>query len=477
MLVSVDPTSITEDYNNFVPNYQAVDHDMLTYSSEQDDNGNGTVSSSANEVTYGAGSSPAGLVFDNDKLAIDFAQNTGESSSTKVFPSSVIKTYTDEQIAISKQAANNSFSNAVAQIAGNPANVQSMGEALKSLIDSLSNTVSGNQTTASNEYGNIDNLQAATGSSTANMGSTHALLTDNTTVSALIDELAALNASLRTDTSASLGVAAGQLIGDISNTVNNGSDLIAALTSIVTAIETVQGDLTNRLGSVDFFHNGDEFPLTANQLAGTEALDVVKTGAGTGEENDVDAYVAGLSTPRDIRILVSYGITGDADAGIYVRDKDTGYIARATDFDESSEIQKDDIVQVVLGGSTAFADFAIINDSDPIVGTDAIKFKLHKASGIGDNQVTKAKVDDALLAEFEDLPRQFGPASLTVPANGSVTVTHSLIKESPFTVYDTSGNDLSDSFEFDATVSGQMVITSGANSDIDVVFTAVGKRV
>ena len=29
VLVSVDPTSITDDYNNFVPNYQSVDYDML----------------------------------------------------------------------------------------------------------------------------------------------------------------------------------------------------------------------------------------------------------------------------------------------------------------------------------------------------------------------------------------------------------------------------------------------------------------
>lgn len=477
VLTTVDPTSITEDYNAFVPNYLAVDSFFVTFSSEQDDNGNGTPASTDSNVDYAAGNSPAGLVFDNDKLGIDFAQTTGDAVSTKVFPSSVIKTYVDEQTTSAKQAANNVFSNAVAQLAGNPSNVQSAIEAAKALTDSVSSTVTNNQTAASAEYGNIDNLQAALGSSANNMGATHATLTDNTTALALINELAVLIAGVRSDSSTSLGLTTGQLIGAISNTVNPGSDLVAALTSIVTAVETVQGDLTNRLGSVEFYHNGEEFPLTAGQLAGTEALDIVKTGAGTGEENDVAAYVAGLSTPRDIRILVSYGIAGDADAGIYVRDKDTGYITRATDFDESSEIQNGDVVQVVLGGSTAFADFAVINDSDPVVGTDAIKFKLFKAAGVGDNQVTKAKIDDTFLAEFEDLPRQFGPSSVTVPANGSVTVTHNLIKESPFTIYDTAGNDLSDSFEIDATVAGQLVITSGADSSIDVSVTVVGKRV
>lgn len=477
VLTTVDPTSITDDYTAFIPNYVAVDSFFITFSSEQDSNGNGTPSSADSNVDYATGTSPAGLIFDNNKLALDFAQATGDAVSTKVFPSSVIKTYTDEQVTSAKQASNNVFSNTVAQLAGNPANVQSAIEAAKSLIDGVNSTVSSNQTTAASEYSNIDNLQAALGSPSINLGTTHASLTDNTDAKSLINELAVLIAEVRSDADTSLGLTTGQLIGAISNTVTNGSDLVAALTSIVNAIETVQGDLTNRLGSVDFFHNGDEFPLTANQIAGTEALDIVKTGAGTGEENDVAAYVTGLSTPRDIRILVSYGINGDADAGIYVRDKDTGFLTRATDFDESSEIQKDDIVQVVLGGSTAFADFAVINDSNPTIGTDAIKFKLYRAAGVGDNQITKAKMDDTFLAEIENLPRQFGPSSVTIPANGSLTVTHNLIKESPYTIYDTSGNDQSDAFEIDATVAGQLVISSGANSDTDVVVTVVGKRV
>ena len=477
VLTLVDPTSISEDYNSFIPNYQAVDYDFITFSSEQDDNGNGTVSSSSSQVTYAAGSTPAGLIFDNSKLALDFAQAVGDAASTKVFPSSVIKTYLDEQVALAKISGNNSFSNAVAQIAGNPSNVQTLGEALKNAIDGVSSTVSSNQATASSEYSNIDNLQAAVGSSTGNMGTTHATLTNDTTVKALIDELAVLVATARSDADTTFGVSVGQLIGAIGETVNNGSDVVAALTSIVQKLETVEGDLTNRLDAVEFYHNLAEFPLTANQLAGTEAFDTVQTGLGTGESTDVAAYVAGLTTPRDVKILMSAGTTGAVEAGIYTRNKDTGFLTRSTNFDESSEIQKGDVIQVLLGGSTAFSDFKVDNASDPVIGTDLIKFELARASGVGDRQVTKAKIETAFLAEFEDLPRQVGPTSVTVPANGSVTIAHGLIKESPYTIYDTAGNDVADALEVDATVAGQLVVTSGDDVDVDVVVTVVGKRV
>ena len=472
VLVSVDPTSITDDYNGFIPNYQNVDHDFLTYSSEQDDNGNGTVSSAVSGIDYAAGNTPAGLVFENNKLAIDFASDVASGTSVNTYPASIIKTYADEQVALAKIAGNNTFSNAVAQLAGSPANVQAMGEALKVLIDSVSGTVSNNQTLASTEYGNIDNLQAALGSATANLAATHATLSDNVTAKALINELAVLIAALRADATTSLGLSTGGLVGDIGSTVSNGSDLIAALTSIVSAVETVQGDLTARIGAVSFFHNGEEFPLTANQIAGTEALDIVKTGAGTGEENDVAAYVAALSTPRDIRILVSYGTTGDADAGIYVRDKDTGYLARATDFDESSEIEKGDIVQVLLGGSTAFADFAVSNDSLPTVGTDAIKFELYKASGIGDKQVTEAKLDDALKAVVDNKLVPYESAVITIPANGSYSLVHGHKMFSDPLILDLGDNQ--QRFELDFPVNGTMVITSEADSAINVTVRFAG---
>lgn len=472
VLVSVDPTSITEDYNNFVPNYQSVDYDMLTSSSEQDDNGNGTVSSAVSGIDYAAGNTPAGLVFENNKLAIDFASDISSGTSVNTYPASIIKTYTDEQVALAKIAGNNTFSNAVAQLAGSPANVQAMGEALKVLIDSVSSTVSNNQTLASTEYGNIDNLQAALGSATANLAATHATLSDNVTAKALINELAVLIAALRADATTSLGLSTGGFVGDIGSTVSNGSDLIAALTSIVNAVETVQGDLTARIGAVSFFHNGEEFPLTANQIAGTEALDIVKTGAGTGEENDVAAYVAALNTPRDVRILVSYGTTGDADAGIYVRDKDTGYLTRATDFDESSEIEKGDIVQVLLGGSTAFADFAVSNDSLPVVGTDAIKFELYKASGVGDKQVTEAKLGDALKAVVDNKLVPYESAVITIPANGSYSLVHGHKLYSAPMILDAAGN--MQQFELDITVDGTMVITSEADSSINVTVRFAG---
>ena len=471
-MTTFDPASITQNVAQFLAPLASIDSDLITTASEQDSNGDFSPASSSEHVEYAVGGNPGGLAIQNGKTVVDFAKTIAEAASNKPFVSSVIKQYVDEQDNHFADSSNIIFSNAVAQLAGDPTKVQAAIEALKALADSISTVVSGNQTTAASEYGNIDNLQAALGSATANLATTHATLSDNVTAKALINELAVLIAALRADATTSLGLSTGGFVGDIGSTVSNGSDLIAALTSIVSAVETVQGDLTARIGAVSFFHNGEEFPLTANQIAGTEALDIVKTGAGTGEENDVAAYVAALSTPRDIRILVSYGTTGDADAGIYVRDKDTGYLTRAADFDESSEIEKGDIVQVLLGGSTAFADFAVSNNSLPVVGTDAIKFELYKASGVGDKQVTEAKLDDALKAVVDNKLVPYESAVITVAANNSTSLVHGHKVYSHPLIKDTSGNV--QSFEIDISVDGTMVITSEADSAINVTVRFAG---
>ena len=478
MLTTVDPTSINQNYNSFVSNYLSVDSRVIGVSFEQDENGNSSPSSASSLVDYASGSTPAGLKFENNKLAVDFAASTSQSSSTKVFPSSVIKTYVDEEASESKIASNNSFSNQQAAFSGNPSNVQSAIEAAKVLIDSVSQTVSNNQALASSEYGNIDTIQSAIGTSANNMGSTHSTLSDNATAKALIDELAVLIANLRTDSASTIGLAdAGDLIGSIGSTIPDSSTVVEALTSLTNKVETVEGDLTNRLGAVEFFHNGDEFPLTADQAAGTEAFDIVKTGAGTDEETDVAAYVASLSVARDVRILVSYGIEGGVDAGIYVRDKDTGFLTRAEDFDEASEIERGDVIQVLLGGSTAFADFAVFGESNPVVGSDLIKFKLEKAAGVGDGTVNKSKLHSDFAAEFEGLPRQLAPMSVTVPADGSVDLTHNMMLGAEPCIRDASGDNYSDSFLVSHPSAGVTRLSSLADTDVSVLVTFTGVRI
>jgi hypothetical protein len=477
-LTNNDPTSITQDFPSFIPNVFNVDYENVTTSSVQDELGNGSPLPSDGYIAYASGSTPAGLIFENNKLAIDFATTTDKAESTNVLPASVTVTAINEAKAYASQAQNTSFSNAIAQLAGNPSKVQSAIEVVKSLIDSVSNTVSNNQALASSEYGNIDTIQSAIGTSASSMGLTHPTLSDNVTVKDLIGELAVLVADLRADSASTIGLTnAGDLIDSIGSTVPANSTVVEALASLTNKVETVAGDLTNRLGAVEFFHNGGEFPLTADQAAGIEAFDIVKTGAGTGEETDVAAYVASLPVARDVRILVSYGIDGDVDAGIYVRDKDTGLLARSADFDEASEIERGDVIQVLLGGSIAFADFAVFGGSNPVVGSDLIKFKLEKASGVGDGTVNKSKLDSDFAAEFEGLPRQLAPMSVTVPADGCIDLTHNMMLGAEPYIRNASGDNYSDSFLVSHPSAGVTRLSSLADTDTSVLVTFTGVRI
>ena len=472
-LTAVDPTSISDDYNNFIPNYQAVDYDFLTASSEQDDNGNGTVSSSASGVNYASGNTPAGLIFENDKLAIDFADNVGDAESTNVLPASVAVTAINEAEARASQAQNTTFSNAIAQLAGNPSKVQSAIEAAKALIDSVSNTVSSNQATASNEYGNIDNLQAALGSALANMGSTHATLSDNATAKALIDELAVLIAALRADATATLGLATGGVINSAGDNVTDATDVATAISDLDVALGLVQGDLTSRIPAVDQYHNATQYPLTADQLAGIAPVDEAKYDQVDIQSGNAITWTTDMSGfAMDVRILVDFGSTGNVDAGIYDRDHNTGLLTRATYFDEATEIQKNSIFQIRYGGAIAGAEFMVVTPDEPVIGTDPIGFENISAVIIGQGTLAKDRLRPELQAELNNKLVPYESAVVTIPANGSYSLVHAHKLYSAPMILDGSGN--MQTFELDITVDGTMVITSEADSAIDVTVRFAG---
>ena len=467
-LTLVNPTTITEDYPSFIPDYLSVDNFFITSSSDQDENGNGTVSVATGHVTYAAGNTPAGLVFENDKLAIDFAQTLADAESTNVLPASLTTTAISEAEARAKQAQNVSFSNVVAQLAGNPSKVQSAIEALKSLSDTLISTISNNQTVAANEYNSIDSLQTLAGSTGVNHGDlSHALLPDDATTPQVFEALATAIASVRSDANATAGGDIGALLNAIGDIVAQDSTYIQAFTAIVNRLESVEGEMTNFKGTVEFYHNAEDFPLTADQLAGSEAFDTVQTGFGTGQSTDVAAYVSGLPIPRDVRILVSYGENGNAGAGIYVRNKDTGFLTRSTDFDESSEIEKGSVYQVLLGGSVALSTWTIINDDSPVIGTDLIKIKARLASGVGDGSVSKVKLDDSLKGEIDNKLVGVELASQTITANDETVITHNhkIFGDVWFRVSAT-GEKIN--FATDRDTDGILKVISNLDSDIDV---------
>ena len=467
-LTLVDPTTITDDYPSLIPDYLSVDSFFITSSSEQDESGNGTVSTATGNVTYAAGNTPAGLVFENDKLAIDFAQNLAEAESTNVLPASVAATAISEAESRARQAQNVSFSNVVAQLNGDPSKVQSAIEALKALSDALSTTLSNNQTVAATEYNNIDSLQSLAGTTGTNHGDlSHTLLPDNATTPQVFEALASAVASVRSDANASLGGNIGALLNAIGDIVAQDSTYIQAFTAIVNRLESVEGEMTNFKGTVEFYHNAEEFPLNADQLAGTETFDTVQTGFGTGQSTDVATYVSSLSIPRDVRILVSYGENGNAGAGIYVRNKDTGFLTRSTDFDESSEIEKGSVYQVLLGGSVALSTWTIVNDDSPVIGTDLIKIKARLASGVGDGSVSKVKLDDSLKGEIDNKLVGVELASQTIAANDETVITHDhkIFGDVWFRVSAT-GEKIN--FATDRDTDGILKVTSNLDSDVDV---------
>ena len=432
-------------------------------------------SSNAN-VSYTTGNGPyleivAGL------LRAIVAESVAGGQTGQLIDVVKIRQYAEDIKAFCLIAANNSFDNSSAAFAGGPDKVQAAIEAAKTLIDSVASTVNTNQNTASTEYGRIDNLQALAGTTDENHGDlTHALLPDNATTPAVFEALAAAVALVRSDANVTAGGNIGDLLNAIGGVVAQDSTYIQAFSAIVNRLESVEGEMTNFKGTTEFYHNADEFPLTANQLAGAEAFNTVETGFGTSENTDVAAYVAGLPVPRDVRILVSYGTDGDADAGIYLRDKDTGYLTRATDFDESSEIEKGSVYQVLLGGSVALSTWTVVNDDLPVIGTDLIKIKARLAAGVGDGTVTKVKLAPALSAELDAKVVMTVPTNYTIPAAGFKDITHNLLLASEPLIKSTDGvNNLSDSVLVKYPSAGvcRLQIDSSIALDVQVTFSGV----
>ncbi len=424
---------------------------------------------------YAAGSSPAGLVFDNNKLAIDFAQTIAQTASTKVYPSSVIKTYVDEQISSAKTAANNTFSNAIAGLTGNPGNVQAALEAAASEIDGVISTATSRNTTASQEYAKIANLRTALGSTTDNMGAFNtALITDNATAKAAFEDLGTAVTSLRTDTGTTLGVNSGSTLPAISNTVTGGRNTLEALQDIVAAVELIEGDLTSILPQVNQYHNATDFPLTLDQLNGVSPVNTVQYNQYDEDGTTVlNAFSTDLTTlTNDITILVDYGAAGDVNAGIYTRDVTTGNLSRVSWFNESSEIQKNAILQIKSGGYIAGTRFQVATPDSPAIGTDPIGFSIATQIIVGEGTIEEPQLGTALAAKINAKVNKSEHA-VVVPADGDVDVNHGLGSRAfVISIYDNAFNEVTSSFEIDRTDLNNVKITSGfdVNKSINVVI-------
>jgi len=485
VLTTTDPSTLsysgagTSTTTSFVPNYFAVDFFPATFSNESSGDGKFSPTSTASTISYATGATPAGLLFDNGKLAIDFAQNTGAASSTKVFPSTVIKTYVDEQVLTAKDISNQSFSNTIAQITGNPTNGQSALEGLAGEVDTIDGQISGINTVDAVQTANIAahsiTLGVADGDTT--MGQfTDADLTDNATLKTVLENFAGTSRSSDESIAQTVGVTLGDTdLGAMSTSlVPDNSTVKAAVEALGSDLEAVQLATRKPLGLINYFQNANTatggVALTAGQIAGTEAFDTAVVGSGSGETFDL----TGLTEPATI--LVSYGKdVGSVDAGVYVRDNTTGYITRSTEFDETGEIPANGYWQIIneLTGSLAYAFFSVQNTTDPTVGVDAIKIGADSLSGIGNGTVTVPKLATDVVAELDSKNVKVS-AQYTITANTPLVVTHTL-GICAVSVIDSLGNDISAQVEIDHNVPTFTEVTIGSGDTyVDAYVTLLG---
>ena len=412
VLVTTDPTSFTYSgagttvSNSFVPNYQAVDYDMLTYSNESSGDGKFSPSSADSSINYAAGSTPAGLIFDNNKLALDFAQTTGAAASTKVFPSSVIKTYTDEQITGAKDLSNNVFNNAVAQITGNPSNGQSMGEALASEIDTLDNKVSGLETKDSVQDAFIadntsalgitqgdDQLPAPTGAATSFLGAVN-------------------NAAARFQK-------VGESIGDVYSNIGN----LLGLGQFDTDFGTGFIILPNDADAKALFQATEaELQNLAQGLGQFWAEGVEVVALSNISVSNAPASIEGVTLSAGDSVLLS-GQSAQSQNGIYEFNGSSVALTRRSDANQNEEFTPNKTIQDLATGDT----WAYTGGDDPTVGTNVLPFNLKSRAVIADGTITDSKLTSGLSAEIDSKVITVSNASFTL-TGGDVedTFTHGL---------------------------------------------------
>ena len=396
VLTTTDPESLSYSgagfiiSSSFIPNYQAVDHDFITYSNESSGDSKFSPSSADSQILYNVGSSPAGLRIENDKLGIDFANQTNEASSTKVFPSSIVLQYIDEQIVDAKDLSNHPFSNVVAQISGNPTNAQSMGEALASEIDDNDAAISNLQTK--------DTVHDA-------------YLADHTTL---------LGVGQGEDTFGTFSEAGTSVIF-LSNTSSPGvvpTNAKAGFVNISTRISEIYTNMGTTLGLdaqvTDF---GTGFIILPNNsdaksLFQATELELQNLSQGLGQfwapvdvHSDVDVDISNPGTDvfggsvasQGDRVLL-LGQTSGLENGIYIFDTTSTAMVRSDDANEPDEFSPNKTVQVLRSTEDGIsgATFSYTGVDAPTLDSIALSFVLKSKGVVGEGSVTESKLETTL---------------------------------------------------------------------------------
>lgn len=424
-LVTVDPTTFSSNISAIVPDLNAVDFTTVANGSEQDENSNFVPNDIYSNVSYLTGSSSSGMKFDNNKLGIDFASTIGASASTKVFPSSVIKTYVDEQIVSAKDLSNHPFSNTVAQIIGSPTNAQSMGEALASEIDTLDGQVSALQTKDANHDAFLIDHTSALGLSQGDddMGEyTTPFVTDNSNQRAINEQLGGAFSTVYQNLGTITGLAAFATdFGDGFTILPNDSDAKSMFQATESELQAIS------LGLGQFWS-----PVEAH-----EDSNIVISNPATDE-------FGGATVVNGDRVLL-LGQTAASQNGIYIFNGSGSAMTRDTDADASSEFTPNKTVQVLNSSEDGIsgATFAYGGIDSPTVGTNVLPFTLKSKGVVGDNTITEAKLATALATKLNTKVDKFKETGITLVANVAYTVNHNLGEDIViYSVYDSSNNEM-----------------------------------
>ena len=437
----------------YVASYAAVDGETVATAADSDGNGNFSPDADDANIAYGAAGAAAGLKFSNSKLTVDWAENTGQAAVTKVFPSSVIKTYVDEQVIEAKDLSNHPFTNSTANLTGSPNNAQSAIEAAAAEIDTLDGQVSAIATVNATQDAYLadhnavlgvasgaDSLSAFTGAAAAFVGSSGtvqgSLQTVGDSISAVYQNLGTINGLAAFETDFGTGF----------TILPNNSDA----KSLFQATEAELQSLSLGLG---------QFWAPVEAHSDTN-INVSNPGT--------DTFGGAVVSMNDRVLLI--GQTDASENGIWLFGTTGTTMIRATDADASNEFTPNKTVQVLNSTAEGIsgATFAYGGAADPVIGTDNLTFTLKSQGVVGDNTITEGKLAAALAATLEAKSDKYAE-TLTFVAGTPQNVSHGLASTDVIVqVRDSGGNVVE--VEIDVTDSSFVTINSPvASGDLRVI--------
>jgi len=452
VLTSVNPATLSDNLDNFVPNYSAAGYHVLGYGDDMDEAGALVPSDSSPFVDYSTGSGSSYLKFNSDELQADVVTSMASAATGKLVDSNTIKTYVIEQAAISRTAANNTFSNATAALDNNPSNVQSAIEEAAAAIQANDSDIADleaadithvNRISASESVLGVTPLDAHLGSWA---GDSATVFANDITVKAALNTVAATFVANTANVGQVLGLTAGD------TDFGTGFIILSNDAPAKTLFQEIEVELQNLSQGVGQFWSPVEAKSEVNVLLAAPSTD----------------EFGGVQVAQGERVLVAAQLDA-TENGIYIFDTTATPMVRATDADLDTEFSLNKTVQVLASDEDGVsgATFAYTGVDDPELGVASITFAMKAQGVIGDSSVTSAKLSDAMNAEIDAKSDKYSE-TITLVAGVSQQITHGLDSQDVIVqVRDTNGN-VTD-VEVDITDSSFVTINSLYSGDYRIV--------